>query len=76
MAVDKMLQEGKASVQVLNSRDKWFGVTYKEDKLFWVQPLAFQPCKGFHHSLFIFLISNAEPFDAMQAWGPQYRDAK
>lgn len=32
MAVGDLLQEGKASVQVLNSRDKWFGVTYKEDK--------------------------------------------
>lgn len=32
IAVDKLLQAGKASVQVLNSRDRWFGVTYKEDK--------------------------------------------
>ena len=32
MAVGDILREGKASVQVLNSRDKWFGVTYKEDK--------------------------------------------
>lgn len=31
-AVDELLQEGKASVQVLNSQDKWYGVTYKEDK--------------------------------------------
>lgn len=27
-----LLDEGKLSVRVLESRDKWFGVTYKEDK--------------------------------------------
>lgn len=31
-AVDGLLSEGKASVQVLTSQDKWYGVTYKEDK--------------------------------------------
>ncbi len=31
-AVDDLLAQGKASVQVLNSQDKWYGVTYKEDK--------------------------------------------
>ncbi len=31
-AVDDLLSQGKASVQVLNSQDKWYGVTYKEDK--------------------------------------------
>ena len=30
--VDELLKEGKASVQVLKSGDKWYGVTYKEDK--------------------------------------------
>lgn len=30
--VDELLQEGKASVQVLKSADRWYGVTYKEDK--------------------------------------------
>lgn len=30
--VDKLLKEGKATVKVLSSKDKWFGVTYKEDK--------------------------------------------
>lgn len=30
--VDELLGEGKASVQVLKSADKWYGVTYKEDK--------------------------------------------
>ena len=30
--VDNLLQAGKASVKVLETQDKWFGVTYKEDK--------------------------------------------
>ncbi len=30
--VDELLQERRAAVQVLRSEDKWFGVTYKEDK--------------------------------------------
>lgn len=30
--VDELLKEDKASVKVLKSGDKWFGVTYKEDK--------------------------------------------
>ena len=29
---DRLLKEGKATVNVLSSKDKWFGVTYKEDK--------------------------------------------
>ena len=30
--VDRLLSEKKASVKVLETNDKWFGVTYKEDK--------------------------------------------
>lgn len=30
--VGGLLQEGKAEVTVLKSKDKWFGVTYKEDR--------------------------------------------
>lgn len=30
--VDTLIQEGEASVQVLESKDAWFGITYKEDK--------------------------------------------
>lgn len=30
--VDKMIKSGKARVTVLETRDKWFGVTYREDK--------------------------------------------
>lgn len=32
MFVDSLIKEGKAEVSVLETRDKWFGVTYKEDK--------------------------------------------
>lgn len=32
--VDDMLKAGKAEVKVLESSDKWFGVTYKEDKAY------------------------------------------
>ena len=30
--IDELLQAGKVSVQVLKTSDKWFGVTYQEDK--------------------------------------------
>lgn len=30
--IDQMIHTGKARVKVLETRDKWFGVTYKEDK--------------------------------------------
>lgn len=30
--VDQLIKSGKASVKVLETKDKWFGVTYKEDK--------------------------------------------
>lgn len=30
--VDSMIKDGRAAVMVLESNDKWFGVTYKEDK--------------------------------------------
>ena len=32
--VDNLLKADKATVKVLSSKDKWFGVTYKEDKPF------------------------------------------
>jgi YesN/AraC family two-component response regulator len=30
--IDSLIQEGKAQVKVLKTQDKWFGVTYQEDK--------------------------------------------
>ena len=32
--IDELIQKGQVSVRVLESHDKWFGVTYKEDKEF------------------------------------------
>ena len=31
-AADRLIQEGKARVKILTSRDRWYGVTYKEDR--------------------------------------------
>ena len=30
--IDQLLKQGRVSVKVLETGDKWFGVTYKEDK--------------------------------------------
>ncbi|MBQ8718677.1 MAG: nucleotidyltransferase, partial [Clostridia bacterium] len=30
--IDKLLKAGEATVKLLPTEDKWFGVTYKEDK--------------------------------------------
>ena len=30
--IDELIQKKKAQVKVLETRDKWFGVTYQEDK--------------------------------------------
>lgn len=35
--IGKLLEEGKVSVKVLESSDKWFGVTYAEDKAYVVE---------------------------------------
>ncbi len=37
--VDSLLQRGKATVEVLPSKDKWLGVTYKEAKPFVVESI-------------------------------------
>ena len=39
--VDELLKEKKATVKVLESVDKWYGVTYKEDK-----PVVMQALEG------------------------------
>lgn len=40
MIVGDLIKEGKAEVTVLSSKDKWFGVTYKEDKEYVVKSIA------------------------------------
>ena len=46
--VGSMLQEGIAKVRVLSSPDKWYGVTYKEDKPQVMQALADMTAKGLY----------------------------
>lgn len=47
-AVDRLLKEGRAEVKVLNSSDKWYGVTYKEDKESVVDALRSMKDKGLY----------------------------
>ena len=44
--VDGLLKADKATVKVLRSKDKWFGVTYKEDKPFVMQSIKALKDKG------------------------------
>ena len=44
--VDRLIREGKAQVRVLRSQDRWFGVTYKEDKQQVVDALQSMKDKG------------------------------
>lgn len=44
--VDRLIREGKAEVKVLKSQDRWYGVTYKEDKESVVSALQSMKDKG------------------------------
>lgn len=46
--VDKLLKAGQATVEVLSSQDKWFGVTYQEDKPFVKASIAELKEKGLY----------------------------
>ena len=46
--VRDLLSEGKATVKVLSSPDKWYGVTYQEDKPCVVQAMADKAAQGIH----------------------------
>lgn len=43
---DRLIREGKAEVKVLKSQDRWYGVTYKEDKESVVSALQSMKDKG------------------------------
>lgn len=45
---DQLIQEGRATVTVLSSADKWYGVTYKEDKEFVMASLQSLKDKGLY----------------------------
>lgn len=47
-AADRLIKEGKARVKVLTSHDKWYGVTYKEDKEDVKNALESMKDKGFY----------------------------
>ncbi len=46
--VQRLLNEGKATVKLLRSQDKWYGVTYKEDKENVVNALQSMKDKGIY----------------------------
>lgn len=46
--VQQQLKAGKAEVKVLQSGDKWFGVTYKEDKAKVVAAIADLKAQGMY----------------------------
>ena len=46
--VDELLKEGKVSVKVLDTTEKWYGVTYKEDKQAVVDALRKKVTEGIY----------------------------
>lgn len=48
--VDKLVAEKKVEVTVLTSQDRWYGVTYQEDKPFVVKAIAEKTAEGLYPS--------------------------
>ena len=48
LVVTELLEEGKATVKVLNSTDQWYGVTYREDKPVVVAGIARKTAEGLY----------------------------
>ena len=48
LVVTELLEEGKARVQLLHSADKWYGVTYREDKPVVVDAVARMTREGLY----------------------------
>lgn len=48
LLVSEMIHTGKARVRVLSSHDKWYGVTYREDKPSVVAALAEMTERGLY----------------------------
>ncbi len=46
--VGELLQEDRVTVRVLASADKWYGVTYKEDKQTVVEAMAEKAAEGLY----------------------------
>ena len=48
LAVDQLLKEKKATIKILKSSDRWYGVTYKEDKESVIAALQSMKDKGLY----------------------------
>ena len=48
LVVSELLAEGKATVKLLHSTDKWYGVTYREDKPVVVNAIAQKTADGLY----------------------------
>ncbi|MBR0598385.1 nucleotidyltransferase family protein [Sinanaerobacter chloroacetimidivorans] len=48
LAVDQLLKENKADIKVLESADRWYGVTYRDDKESVIAALQSMKDKGFY----------------------------
>ena len=48
MLIDELIQEGKASVTVLPTHDKWYGMTYQEDRAYVEQAIRDMVEKGIY----------------------------
>ena len=48
LVVTELLEEGKAKVKLLHSADKWYGVTYREDKPVVVDAIARMTAEGLY----------------------------
>ena len=48
LVVTELIEEGKAKIQVLRSTDKWYGVTYREDKPVVVEAIAKKTADGLY----------------------------
>lgn len=46
--VSRLIEEDKAVMQVLHSGDKWYGVTYRQDKPVVVQAIADKTAAGLY----------------------------
>jgi hypothetical protein len=47
-SIDKFVKNGEIKIKVLMSNEKWFGVTYREDKPFVVESIRKMIRKGIY----------------------------
>jgi hypothetical protein len=49
-SIDKFVKSGEVTIQILMSNERWFGVTYREDKPFVVESLNLMIAQGVYPS--------------------------